>query len=268
MFHPARICLGVGLIVSSSPLKAQLIVNPPIPVTHQVTVQPIIVSNSDGSNTAEFFGTPSQQASIEAHVDAIWSQAGIRVRFLNPNMWNDDFANIGDPTDPDGVGPRSARNDPRPNSDLNAVVSNGTAEGVGHVNPNVIDMYFVEIAAGFSDLAENFANGLAFVDGNGITFHTGDALPGFAGGREVAASVAAHEIGHNLGLPHIILAENLMQASGSPGPGERLNSAQMTTVLRSSFVSPVPEPSGLAWLALAIATLGRFRTRRKRTLAA
>ena len=53
--------------------------------------------------------------------------------------------------------------------------------------------------------AENVANGLAFVDGNGTAIHIGDNLPTFEMTiREMwrPASVA-HEIGHNLGLNHV-----------------------------------------------------------------
>ena len=69
----------------------------------------------------------------------------------------------------------------------------------------------------------NSAAGLAFVGGNGITAYVGSNLLTFQSGLEAIASVIAHEIGHNLGLPHIVEAENLMQAGGSPNEGERLN---------------------------------------------
>ena len=43
----------------------------------------------------------------------------------------------------------------------------------------------------------------------------GPNLFSFNGGREIIASVLAHEIGHNLGLPHIGASQNLMQSGGS-----------------------------------------------------
>ena len=90
-------------------------------------------------------------------------------------------------------------------------------------------MYFVEIAAGFADTTENTANGLAYVNDNGITMHVGDNLPSFLGGRDVVARVVAHEIGHNLGLDHVSDTNNLMN------DGSDLNVSQITTIVNSSF---------------------------------
>ena len=239
--HRWILAASVALVAGTS--QAALITNMAQPITHTVTVQPIIVSNDDGSNTAEFFGSASQQAEIEAFIDQIWAQAGIDVTFLAANTYNNTFANIG----------TIGNNNPRPTSDLPQIVANGdNTMGVGNSDASVIDMYFVEIAAGFSNVSENTANGLAFVGGNGITQHVGDNLVGFTAGREVIASVVAHEIGHNLGLPHIVEAENLMQAGGSPNQGERLNGAQIAVALASSLsvVTAVPEPSSFAALTL------------------
>lgn len=242
------------VLSSASQAMAALSINAALPITERVTVQPIIVSNDDGSNTAEYFGTPSQQAEIIGFVNQIWAQAGIEVSFLTPNTWNNTFANVG-----------TSAPAPRPTSDLNTIVTTGDAAGVGHVDPLVLDIYFVEIAAGFPNTSENTANGLAFRPGNGVSQHVGDNLPGFLGGREVIASVVSHEIGHNLGLPHIVEIENLMQAGGSPNPGERLNASQISTALASNFSVAVPEPSGLAVLATAAVVFTNRRQKRKIT---
>ena len=244
------LCYAVNiLILASTSASAALVVNSPMAITHRVQVQPIIVSNTDGSNTAEYFGNATQQGIIEGFVDTIWAQAGIDVEFLTPNNWNDTFANIGNTS-------------PRPTSDLNTIVSNGDALGFGNANPLVLDMYFVEISAGFANTSENTANGLAFVGGNGITQHVGDNLVSFTGGQEVVASVVSHEIGHNLGLPHIIEFENLMQPGGSANPGERLNATQISTALASQFSVAVPEPSSAALIGV---TLGFAVLRRRRS---
>ncbi len=240
------VCSVLGLYAIQ--LQAALIVNPPMPITAQVFINPVIASNSDGSNMAEFMGTPIQQAEIMGMVNTIWAQAGIEVIWQPPDFWDDDFANIGTP----------GMNNPRPNSDLGQVVADAGMAGFLDPNPNVINMFFVEIAAGFSNVSENTVNGLAFVGGNGITQHVGDNLPGFLLGREAVASVIAHEIGHNLGLFHIVEAENLMQAGGSPNQGERLNAAQIAIALNSQFVQAIPEPgSGLLLVGMVFVGLRR-----------
>lgn len=238
------VCAGlVTLTLSvSAPSSAALIVNPAQTIIEIVNVQPIIVSDDNGANTATFFGDAGQQASIEGHVDTIWAQAGIDVNFLAPNTWNSTFANWG------VDGPPNNGGNARPTSDLSQVLSDGTSAGVTHADPNVINMFMVNIPAGFSQLSANTAAGLAFVGANGLTQFVGANLLGFPAGIEVIASVVAHEIAHNLGLSHLVEAENLMQSGGSPNQGERLNGAQITTALNSPFsVTVVPLPPA-AWL--------------------
>ncbi len=60
------ITLGlVGSLVTPASVSAALVVYPAQPITHIVTVQPIIVSDDDGDHTAGFFGTDSQSAIIK-----------------------------------------------------------------------------------------------------------------------------------------------------------------------------------------------------------
>ena len=190
------------------------------PIAHVITIQPIIVSNDNGSNTAEYFGSSAEEANIKALIDSIYLQANVDVQWLAPESWNNTFANVGD---------RSTR----PTSDLNTVIDDGDATGPGHNNGLVIDMYFVEKAAGFGDTGENVANGLAFVGFNGITMHVGDDLVDFQGGRDVISQVVAHEIAHNLGLDHVSDSNNLM------GDGEALTAAQINTIRASEFTVAV-----------------------------
>ncbi|MGR8920283.1 MAG: zinc-dependent metalloprotease family protein [Gammaproteobacteria bacterium] len=253
-----RHCLLATLLWLPAAVQAALVVNPPAPITHVLNVQPIIVSDDDGSNTAEYFGNAAQQTEIESLIDVIWSQAGIDVEFLAPNHWNSTFANEGAP----------GLMDPRPLDDIGSIVTLANLDGVTNADPSVINIYFVNIAAGFGMRDENTVAGLAFVGGNGITQYVGSNLLDSMSDREVVASVVAHELGHNLGLDHILSPQNLMQEAGSPNRGERISTAQTAFILEESqFVqaveqpAPVPKavplpPLAAALLAAALGVLG------------
>ena len=104
-------------------------------------------------------------------IDDIWAQAGIDINFLSPNSWDNTFANWGAGGPPDNGGNQ------RPNSDLDMIETLSGPAGVRSPNPNVINMFFVRIAAGFGLLGPNFAAGLAERPGNDITQYVGNQSP-------------------------------------------------------------------------------------------
>ena len=185
-----------------------------------VTIRPIIVSNSNGSNTAEFFGTDTQEAEIKSLINDIWYQARIQVNWQAERTWNNTFANVGN----GGV---------RPTNDAFRIFDDGDDAGVSNSNSLTINMFFIERVPGTGNQDENTTNGVSLDGENGVTFQVGDELPTFEGGRAAVARVASHEIAHNLGLDHIPVAENLMNFPMISG--DRINSSQAATLIASRF---------------------------------
>lgn len=220
----ARACFGlVVLELVTWNASAALIVDPPQPITRRVTVQLIQTALDTGTSPATVFGDATQRADIEAGIDAIWAQAGIDINFLpSVNRYNNTFAYQG-----------NAGSGTRPQGDLNTILSNAATAGVLNTDPLVINLFFVNVVPGFAPLSENTSAGLANINASGITGFVGDNLLTFDSGRDVIASVMAHEIGHNLGLTHTASGTaNLMSPNGT---SQQLTSAQISTSRSSRF---------------------------------
>ncbi|MCA9240471.1 MAG: hypothetical protein KDA37_09740 [Planctomycetales bacterium] len=217
-----RVLLITAGLFTASGAQATLIVNSPRPIEYQVKVQLIRTAHDDGSPLATAFGSASQRAYIESRVNDVWAQAGIQVDFADSIQQLNSTTAYG-----------SA-------SSVDQLVTLGYSAGVLSNEPFTLNLFLVNKVPGYTSHAANSSAGLARVSGNGIALFVGTTLLGSNNGRDVIAKVAAHEIGHNLGLTHVSTAENLLASGG----GARLTTQQISQVLNSFFVQPLPTLAG------------------------
>jgi hypothetical protein len=237
------------LVATVCTAQASIIVNSAMTIDRQVVVQLIQARETNGTSPATVFGDASQRLQIEAALDQIWAQAGIDISILPAiTFYDNSFA----------LDRNNNTSGDRPIGDFDTIFVQAASAGVLN-NGNAINAIFVDYVPGFPIVSENSAAGLASLPGDQITMFSGENLLTFANGRDVIASVFAHEIGHNLGLDHIGNDDNLMAAFNSSS--ERLNASQISTARSSNLLRVIPEP-GAAWLiGVSLVSVGARRMR-------
>jgi hypothetical protein len=220
-------------------------------IDRELVVQLIQARENDGTSPATVFGDAAQRLAIETALDQIWAQAGIDVTVISAiTPYNSSFA-----LDRNNMAPGV-----RPSGDFDTIFIQASSAGVLNTG-NVINAIFVDYVPAFDvPLSENSAAGLASLPGNKITMFSGDNLLTFQNGRDVIASVFAHEIGHNLSLAHVASGSDNLMASSS-ATSQRLNAAQISAARTSSLLRVIPEPSTaeLIGICLVLLTVGRLR---------
>ena len=217
----SNLALAVALCLPAVS-RAALIVNPPRPITHRVTVQLIQTATSEGSPTATVFGNTAQRAAIESYIDVIWAQAGIDVQVLPTVVpYNSTFAYQG-------------TEDPRPSGDLSRIITQaGNAGGILHPDPTVIDMFFVNVVPGWGPKSESWVNGIGNLGRDGIALFVGQNALTTISGLERIAHWAAHEIGHNLGLKH--LPDGTPNLMNETRVSQHLDDAQIAAIFQTQY---------------------------------
>ena len=106
---------------------------------------------------------------------------------------------------------------------------------VGGSNAPTVDLFFVDAINECGGIELPPAIGCGEQNGNHIAIESGFAAQqGSAGNPGLGAILIAHELGHNLGLPHTVDASNLMNATLNGGFA--LTTEQAGVILNSSLL--------------------------------
>ena len=221
----------------------------------QVTLH---IVNVTGATT---MGTSAQQQSILNVVNNIWSQAGIQVAFKDFTSWTDSNALNG------GY------------SSVTGLMNAGKAAGVVDPDPFVLNVFMVNARPNESPgPGPSSSAGVAGLGWNGMAFFIGSNLMGW-GSWQTIGYVLAHEIGHNLNLPHpddygnplavggpaYDNLTNLMYSGTLPGISNNasrnvvLTPEQIAIARASVFAAPIPEPATMVMLVIGGLWLNRHR---------
>jgi len=213
-----------------------------VPITKQLVVNVITVCDNAGLNCASH--GPAGDPYFELEADKIWAQAGIDIKFVDGGTLDNTALLTG---------------------------ASGVANFTGALAGPGTTMYLV------NDLTCSGCTlfGEAWLDAGGLVINMGAVLAYSAAGR---IDTIAHELGHNLGLPHDDTNANYLIASGSvrnipnslgqicpDGPCyDLLSAAQISNAYDSSLLIAyaAPEPGSLILTAAALFAAGLVRRRR------
>ena len=110
------------LLLTLPPAAAEVVVQPAVPITHRVQIQPIRVRTTGGA-VATTFGNETQSTYILQQINRIWAQVGVRIDWLPFNDYTNNFAYQGT-----GSGAR-------PQADLDTIIDNAGAPPKGCYPP-------------------------------------------------------------------------------------------------------------------------------------